>query len=40
MGAHWRDRVGDVRIIWDTKNQAVMSLMIEMAPRPEVDRSN
>lgn len=40
MGAYWRDRVGDVRIICEPNNQAVMSLMIEMAPRPEVDRSN
>ena len=38
LGSYWRYRVGDVRVICDIQDQAVLILMIEIGHRREVYR--
>ena len=38
LGAYWRYRVGDYRIICDIRDGALCVLVIEVGNRKEVDR--
>ncbi len=38
LGSYWRYRVGDVRVIYDTKDEVVTILVVEIGPRSEVYR--
>ncbi len=39
IGSYWRYRIGDVRVICDLQDQALVVLVVEIGHRPEVYRS-
>ena len=39
LGSYWRYRIGDVRVICDLQNQALVVLVVEIGHRREVYRS-
>lgn len=39
MGSYWRYRIGDIRVICDIQDHALVVLVVEVGHRREVDRT-